>query len=85
MSLAGDRLFNDVFASPGGVGFADRVYFPDVQSKRVKKIEIIKPYDNRDSGIEEWYIEHAGGSTIVYIVEYIPDGKGGTFFSVKRK
>lgn len=85
MSMANDRLFNDILASPGGVGFADRVFYPNVVSKELKKIEVIKPYENGSSGIEEWYIQHLGGDTIIYTVEYTPDGQGGTYFSVQKQ
>jgi hypothetical protein len=83
MSRAGDVLFRDLTSAIGGVRFADEVYFQKVQIRRLEKIEVVVPYDNKVAGIEKWFVSHDGTETVSYLVTLSPDGNGGTMFSVK--
>src|SRR5262249_37812615 len=83
-SFASDRLFNDLTHAIGGVDFADRVSFPNVTTRILVRIEVITPYDNHQTGMERWTIQHDGGTTASYIVRFVPDGKGGTNFAVSK-
>jgi len=84
MSAADDRLFRDVFGGPGGVGFADRVMFPQARAKKITKIEVVVPYDNHHPGSERWTVEHDGRDSCAYLVKFLPDGHGGTTFSTQK-
>ena len=84
MSYADDRLFRDMLNAIGGVKFADEVSFPNVKERKITAIEAIVPYDNRKPGIERWTIQHDGQDTCSYMVRFIPDGRGGTTFTVQK-
>ena len=84
MSDADNRLFHDLLTQMGGVKFADEVMFPNAKSRAIVKIEVIVPYDNQKTGIEHWTVQHDGLDTCVYIVKFIPDGSGGTQFTVQK-
>lgn len=80
-SQTDDRLFRDILGVTGGVGFIDKVLYPNAKSRVLIKIEVITPYNGKVQGVERWYIQHDGNSTATYLVKLNPDGKGGTFFS----
>lgn len=84
MSYADERLFCDLLTQIGGIGFAEHVMFPHVKSREVVNIEAIVPYDNRKTGVERWTIKHDDQEICSYLVRFIPDGQGGTTFSVKK-
>jgi len=84
MSDADNRLFHDLLTQIGGVKFADEVIFPKAKNRAIVKIDVIVPYDNRKIGIERWTIQHDGFTTCSYIVKFIPDGNGGTQFTVQK-
>jgi hypothetical protein len=84
MSYADERLFSDLMTKPGGVGFAECVIYPNVKLGMITKIEAIVPYDNHKIGIERWTVQHDGQDTCSYIVKLIPDGHGGTDFTVQK-
>ena len=84
MSYASNGLFHDMLSQIGGVGFAERVFFPNVKIRTITKIEVIVPYDNRQTGIERWTIQHDGQDSCSYIVRFVPDGIGGTTFGVQK-
>ena len=84
MSYADNRLFHDMLSQIGGVGFADQAFFPDAKIRTITKIEVIVPYDNRQTGIERWTIQHDGQDSCSYTVKFIPDGVGGTTFAVQK-
>jgi len=84
MSYADNTLFRNLRSGIGGVGFADEVIYPDVNERRIEKIEIITPYNNRIAGKEKWTVNHDGKTNVSYLVTLNPDGRGGTYFSVKQ-
>jgi hypothetical protein len=84
MSYADNKLFHDMLGSIGGVGFADETLFPNAKVRTITNIEAIVPYDNRKTGIERWTVQHDGQDSCSYIVKFIPDGAGGTTFTVQR-
>ena len=84
ISDADNRLFGDLLTQIGGVGFADEAIFPNAKSRAIVKIDVIVPYDNKKTGIEHWTVQHDGLDTCVYIVKFIPDGSGGTQFTVQK-
>jgi hypothetical protein len=84
LSRADDRLFTDMMHAMGGVDFRDRALFPQATQRALTGIEVVVPYDNRETGIERWTIQHDGEMTATYIVRFKPDGKGGTYFSVAK-
>jgi len=43
-----------------------------------------QPHDAPKTGVERWTIQHDGQDTYSYIVKFIPDGFGGTQFSVQK-
>jgi hypothetical protein len=83
-SRADDRLFTDMMHAMGGVDFLDRELFPQATQRALTSIEVVVPYDNRETGIERWTIQHDGEITATYMVRFKPDGKGGTYFSVAQ-
>ena len=85
MSYADDRLFRDLLNAIGGVKFADEVSFPNAKERRITAIEALVPYDNRKTGIERWTIRHDGQDSCSYLVRFIPDGRGGTTFTVQKE
>jgi hypothetical protein len=84
MSYADERLFRDLLTEKGGVGFAECVIFPRVKEGKITSIEAIVPYDNHKTGVERWTVQHDGQDTCSYIVKFIPDGHGGTQFTVQQ-
>jgi hypothetical protein len=74
-------MFRDLLASPGGVGFADSMFYPDARSRVLTDIEVVSPYSSEQQGIERWYVQHDGEVTVSYLVELNSDGAGGTYFS----
>ena len=84
MSTASETLFRDLLAKPGGVAHADMLFHPRSQQKTLTRIEVLTPYDNRQIGQERWFIEREGGETTAYLVRMIPNGRGGTIFTVQR-
>jgi len=85
MSYASNRLFHDMLSGIGGVAFFDEVAHPNAKERRIVKIEVMVPYDNRKTGVERWTIKHDGDETVSYLVKFVPDGHGGTTFSVKHE
>jgi hypothetical protein len=85
MSYADERLFSDLMTQTGGIGYAEYVLYPNVKLGTITKIEAIVPYDNHKTGVERWTIQHDGQDTVSYIVKFIPDGKGGTDFTVQKE
>ena len=83
-SHADDRLFTDMMHAMDGVDFLDRALFPQATQRALTSIEVVVPYDNRETGIERWTIQHDGEITATYLVRFKPDGKGGTYFSVAK-
>jgi hypothetical protein len=77
-------LFRDLLGASGGVNFADEVTFPKVKERRIVKIEAIVPYDNHKTGVERWTIQHDGKDTASYLLKFIPEGHGGTQFTVQK-
>jgi hypothetical protein len=83
-SYADDRLFADLLNAIGGVGFADKVYYPDATERKIVKIEVVVAYDNQNTGIENWMIDHGTAGVSVYTITLVPDGQGGTNFGVRK-
>ena len=83
-SFADKVLFHDLVSAPGGVAMADEVFYPKAKERKIVKIEVLVPYDNKKVGIERWFIRHSESETAVYIVKFVPDGQGGTDFGVGR-
>jgi hypothetical protein len=83
-SDADDRLFNDMLHGIGGVDFYDRVQFPQATVRILVRIDVLVPYNNHQTGIERWTIQHEGDATASYIATFRPDGKGGTYFGVGK-
>jgi hypothetical protein len=81
-SMADKILFNDMLYAAGGVGMLDEARFPDAQERSVVKIEVIVPYNNQNVGQEQWTIRHSEGSATTYLLRFIPDGSGGTNFTI---
>ena len=84
MSYADDRLFRDLLTGIGGVGFADVTMYPRAKQKALTRIEVLTPYDNKKTGVERRQIQHDGQDTAAYLVNLIPDGRGGTSFTVRK-
>ncbi|WP_444916876.1 hypothetical protein [Microbulbifer sp. JMSA003] len=80
-SQTDEQLFRDVLWAPGGVGFIDKVLYPNAKSSELIKIEVITPYKGEGQGIERWHIQHDGKDIVTYLVKLNPDGNGGTFFA----
>jgi len=86
LSNADDRLFSDLLTQMGGVGFADESSFPEAKTRTLENIMVIVPYDNHQTGVERWTIEHDNpDDTASYTVKLIPDGHNGTTFSVQKE
>jgi len=68
----------------GGVDFVGRILFPTATQRVLVRVEVVVPYDNRQTGIERWTIQHDGNVNASYIAHFSPDGKGGTNFAVSR-
>ena len=83
-STADERLFRDILTQRGGVGYVDFVLFPNATQKALTSIQVITPYDNHKTGVERWTIQHDGQDSCTYLVKFIPDGQGGTTFTVQR-
>ena len=83
-SYADNTLFKDLLFEIGGVGFADEVLHPDSINRRLVKIEVITPYNGKNTGEEKWTINHDQTVNVTYLVKLIPDGSGGTYFSVGK-
>ena len=83
-SYADDRLFRDMTRAIGGVDFVGRILFPTATQRVLVRVEVVVPYDNRQTGIERWTIQHDGNVNASYIAHFSPDGKGGTNFAVSR-
>ncbi len=83
-SMADERLFRDVLMQRGGVGYADFVLYPNSTQKALTSIQVVVPYDNHKTGVERWTIQHDGQDSCTYLVKFIPDGHGGTTFTVQR-
>jgi len=85
LSDADDTLFNNLLSQMGGVGFTDESLFPGAKTRTVVNITAIVPYNNHQTGIERWTVEHdSPDDTCSYIVNLIPDGHNGTTFTVQR-
>jgi hypothetical protein len=82
-SFADDRLFRDLSNAIGGVKFVDQFAFPDAKKRRVTEIQALVPYQDGKEGLERWTVQHEADSC-VYLVKLIPDGAGGTSFSVEK-
>lgn len=85
MSTTDDTLFRDLLTQKSGVAFADMVFYPHSKQKTVTRIEVVTPYDNHRVGEETWFIEHEDGIITAYRLRFIPDGRGGTTFTVQRR
>jgi hypothetical protein len=85
MSATDETLFHDVLTKQGGVAHADFVAYPRSKGRTLARIEVLTPYDNRQTGEERWFIEHNGGDTASYLVKLIPGGRAGTIFTVQRE
>jgi|SRR6266550_421813 len=85
MSSTDETLFRDLLTKPGGVAHADFVSYPRSKQKTLTRIEVLTPYDNRQTGQERWSIVHEDGETAAYLVKLIPDGRGGTTFTVQME
>ena len=85
MSATDETLFRDLLTKHGGVAHADFVAYPRSNRRTLTHIEVLTPYDNRQTGEERWFIAHKGGETAVYQVKLIPSGRGGTMFTVQRE
>ena len=83
-TTADDQLFRDLLTDKGGISFADFALFPNVKERIVTNIKVIVPYDNHKTGVERWTIEHVGQGSCSYVVRFIPDGSGGTTFTVQK-
>jgi hypothetical protein len=84
MSYADNRLFGNLLSGIGGAAFTDEVFFPNAKERRITRIEAIVPYDNQKTGVERWTIQHDGQDSCSYILKFIPDGSGGTQFTVRK-
>jgi hypothetical protein len=84
VSQADETLFRDILGAVGGVGFMNRVFYPQAKQSSVVRIEVVTPYNNGQAGVERWHIQNDANDIATYIVTLKPDGKGGTFFSVQR-
>jgi len=78
-------LFRDLLSKPGGIGFADYQLYPRSYKKRFTRIEVLTPYDNVKTGEERWFITDEHGENRSYLVRMIPDGRGGTTFTVQHE
>jgi hypothetical protein len=83
-STADEKLFRDVLTQRGGVGYADFVLNPKAAQKTLTSIQVVVPYDNQKTGVERWTIQHNGQDSCTYLVKFIPDGRGGTTFTVQN-
>ena len=83
-STADERLFRDVLTQRGGVGYADFVLYPRSAQKALTSIQVITPYDSHKTGVERWTVQHDGQDSCTYLVKFIPDGHGGTTFTVQK-
>jgi hypothetical protein len=84
-TTAGPVLFRDLLSKPGGVGFVDYTLYPRSYKKRFTRIEVLTPYDNVKTGEERWFITDEHGQNRSYLVRLIPDGRGGTTFTVRHE
>jgi hypothetical protein len=85
MSTTDEALFRDLLTKPGGVAHVDMLLYPRSKQKTLTRIEVLAPYDNRRTGQERWFVGHESGETAAYLVKLIPDGRGGTTFTVQRE
>ena len=84
-TLAGRVLFNDLLNGLGGLGMIDKACYPQAKERQIVKIEVTVPYDNKRIGTERWSVRHSENETAAYLINFVPDGQGGTYFSVKKE
>ena len=63
---------------------ADMRFFPHAQVRKVVNIKSVVPYKKGQTCVEIWTVEHDDGNVSSYTVKYIPDGHGGTSFTIRR-
>ena len=83
-SSSSDTSFQDLLTAVGGVGYVDRVAYPNAKERTLVRVEVILPYDNQKTGSERWTIRHDANEIAVYQVTLVPDGEGATDFSVSK-
>ena len=84
-SFASDVLFNDLINGETGIGAADKFFFPDAEVRKVTEIKVEVPYNNKETGVEHWTVQHDGKGSSTYILKLNPDGHGGTTWSIAQK
>ena len=84
-SFASDVLFNDLINGETGIGAADKFFFPDAEVRKVTEIKVEVPYNNKETGVEHWRVQHDGKGSSTYILKLNPDGHGGTTWSIAQK
>lgn len=84
-SLASDTSFHDLLTAIGGVGYSDRVAYPNAKERTLVRIEVLLPYDEQKTGSERWTIRHDTNKIAVYQVTLVPDGEGSTDFAVSKE
>lgn len=71
-SFASDVLFNDLINGETGIGAADKFFFPDAEVRKVTEIKVEVPYNNKETGVEHWTVQHDGKGSSTYILNSIP-------------
>lgn len=66
------------------VSVADIKFFPHARVRKVVNINPVVPYKKGGTCVEVWTVEHEDGNICSYTVKYIPDGHGGTSFTVSK-
>jgi len=77
-------LAGTLFEDRDVVSVADIKFFPHAQVRKVININTVVPYKKGQTCVEVWTVEHDDGNACTYTVKYIPDGHGGTSFTVRK-
>jgi hypothetical protein len=84
-SMANDISFHDLLTAIGGVGYSDRVAYPNAKERTLIRVEVVLAYDIKRTGSERWTIRHDKNEIAVYQVSLVPDGEGATNFTVRQE
>ena len=74
LSSVNGHLFKNIYGKEGGVISHDRRVFPDAAERKIVQIEVIKPFDIFQGGLERCRIQHGNGLEVEY--EVILHGNG---------
>ena len=78
-------LAGTLFEDRDVVSVADIKFFPHARIRKVIALNSVVPYKKDQTCVEAWTVQHDDGTACTYTVKYIPDGHGGTSFTVRKE